>query len=156
MSPTPPASTRDDVVREELIKRVEAAGSPSRLLDADIQLLLGQEPNEHYKHPWRRPILLAEEHRWPGVLEYVEISGVSARAAPHFTSSLDAALSLCERALPGTEWEISTLYGVTAATVGLNDAVNGQTRATAATPALALCLATLRALSAAIRAGGAP
>lgn len=39
-------------------------------------------------------------------------------APPSFTTSLDAALALAERLLPGQEYEITTLYGV--ARVGLN------------------------------------
>ncbi len=101
-----------------LVRRVEGATGPDFTIDRDILMIVDSLEDWDWSSP------------------------------PKYSSSLDAAVSFVERALPGTEWEVSTLYGVNAGTVGLNDGVNGPTRATHATPALALILATLRALSA--------
>lgn len=62
---------------------------------------------------------------------------------PRFTSSLDAALALVERVLPGTEWAVSTLYGKCHAEVNMN--AEEPATAQAATIPLALCIALLSA-----------
>ena len=84
----------------ELRERLEKASGPDREIDALIALAW-QEPNEHYKQPLRYPILLPPENQRPGILERVEISGVSVYSAPKVTGSLDAIVSLIERKLPG-------------------------------------------------------
>jgi len=133
----------------ELIERLEKAEGPDREIDADILLALDQQPNEHYKEPWRRPILLSREQQRPGLLEYVEISGVSARAAPAYTASLDAALSLVERKLPGVHWSVSNAAVKPRANVWMPQPTRPimGPYSSGATPALAVCLALLRALS---------
>lgn len=62
------------------------------------------------------------------------------------TRSLDAALALVERVLPGTEWAVSTLYGKCHAEVNMN--AEEPATAQAATIPLALCIALLRAVKA--------
>jgi len=61
---------------------------------------------------------------------------------PYFTLSLDAAVALVERVLPGCDWEAEKWMGKGIA--GINSGDNEL----AATPAIALVLATLRALQA--------
>lgn len=123
-----------------LIERLEKADGPDRNLDGAI-----------YWH-------LLEENRAERELWWVELQF---SATPEnvdwrkpFTSSLDAALSLVERKLPGWVW------GVTSPDNPEDDpALQRQhftarlrksvviIRAHAPTPALAVCLALLRALS---------
>ncbi|WP_296200539.1 hypothetical protein [uncultured Hyphomicrobium sp.] len=60
------------------------------------------------------------------------------------TTSLDAALALVERVLPGWSWEIYTAYQIKGLMkYGCN--LDEQDTAYAFTPALALCLAVLKA-----------
>lgn len=123
-----------------LLARVEGAAGADREIDAEIALTF-QIPNEHYNAPLRRPVLLPPQHHRPGLLEYVEISGVSARPAPEYTASVDAALALAGRFYPGAE--IMLRRGAsgkwTALVVGNNTAIK------LPTPALALLAALLRA-----------
>lgn len=136
----------------DLIARVEGASGPDRELDADLHLAFGQAPNEHYNRPWRHPILLSEEHRRPGLLEYVEISGVSARPAPIYTASIDAALALMERCLPGLVLVMrrlaNGLWQVDEAWIynGPHDATDFDVDSSPRPGALAILLALLRAL----------
>jgi len=108
--------------RSSLIAQLEKAEGPDRELDGDI---------------WR--YAMSSETR-----------GVKFGPVPHLTSSIDAAVSLAERVLPG--WTIASVgqddrkawhaelregYRTAYSTVSLAGAPNG---------ALALVLATLRAL----------
>ena len=133
-----------------LISRLEEATGADREIDVEV-CLLWQAPNEHYREPWRRPILLAREHQFPGTLEYVEISGVSARSAPKVTESIDAVLSLAERVLPGwcphvgqnvhhKHWN-----GALQRVDEVNQDIISITATHLASPALALLLAILKA-----------
>jgi hypothetical protein len=66
----------------------------------------------------------------------------------HFTASLDAAVSLCERVLPAFGWQITQDVGLYWASVSHhNGPFHKDTKAQAKTPALALLSATLRALT---------
>jgi hypothetical protein len=136
-----------------LLERVEAATGVDREIDADL-CLRWQTPNEHYREPLRRPILMAREHQRPGLLENVEISGVSAYSAPQYTASLDAALSLVERVLPGWDWSVHShrhtepshwdaWAGVRAPPKGIVSGILYE--ANGYTPALALLAALLKA-----------
>ena len=125
-----------------LEERLAATSGPDRRIDADMHVLLFQKPNEHYIRPFRYPILLAQEHQWPGILEYVDISGVSAVAAEKFTASVDASAMLCDRVLRGWFWDVTSTGQ---AWVQSEDSTHHWS-AEAKTPACALCLATVRAL----------
>lgn len=98
--------TTDPETLRQLLARVEGAAGADREIDAEIALTF-QIPNEHYNAPLRRPVLSPPQHHRPGLLEYVEISGVSARPAPEYTASVDAALALVGRVMPGWELLIS-------------------------------------------------
>lgn len=78
-----------------LLERVEAASGPDRELDADITDLLNP-----LGATWRR--------NPPGeyVYTYVDKLGWGKNPEP-YTASLDAALALCERVLPGVWRDIS-------------------------------------------------
>jgi len=63
-----------------------------------------------------------------------------------YTASLDAAISLCERLFPGTEIDITNLYGVARAGINLNlDAGPSYGEHWSGNLALAVLHATLRA-----------
>src|SRR5438105_1932936 len=113
-----------------LIERVEKATGPDRELDEALALAFG----------WRlREIVLVRT-----VLEWERPTGFrlpigTMADPPFFTASLDAALALVERVLPGAQTTlIVTPHGAQAWT-GLDDADAGITRHH--TPALALILA---------------
>ncbi len=116
-----------------LAKRCEDATGGDGFLDVDIENALGGDAQHTPTNGFKR--FYHDTRRWG--------------ALPSYTHSLDAAVSLCERVLPGIEWEVTTLYGIGTASVGLNDAVNGHTGARANTPALAICAALLRHCAAA-------
>lgn len=65
--------------------------------------------------------------------------------APSFTTSLDAALALVERCLPGWRWAVG-VYGTGYQAALDSGGVFNQFHSEAPTPALALCLALIRAL----------
>lgn len=64
--------------------------------------------------------------------------------SPPYTASLDAITGLIERELPGVEWDITNVYGMNRAAVGLNFE-DGPEYGEGATPALALCIAFVKA-----------
>ncbi|MDP9590634.1 UNVERIFIED_ORG: hypothetical protein J2W19_003198 [Shinella zoogloeoides] len=111
-----------------LIARLEKAEGPDRELDARICWALCLEP-------------------WAGT-EEILLSHFSAgsridRETPAFTSSIDAAVSLAERVLPGHQVNVTRFTSTMArASIG-NRWLAAENHKT---PALALVLATLRAL----------
>jgi hypothetical protein len=109
-----------------LISRLEAAQSGGAGLD-------------HAVHEAAEPALFAPGWKW------------STECPLPVTTSLDAALTLCERVLPGASCVgfDRTPQGSTAY-VSRNNVADGHwlVEAEAPTPALALCLALLRALEA--------
>lgn len=112
---------------EELIARLEAS-SGDRELDALIYI-------SSYKSAY--PDETAEVR-----IEYAR------RCAPHYTSSIDAALTLIP---DGMEWSVTTLYGVAAVEMGLNcDNLNGPSYAHRedCNVAIAICIASLKARTA--------
>ena len=113
-----------------LVERLEKATGGDREIDLDLMVILHGGPRERY---------LTDElgrlefgHQWK------------------FTASIDAALSLVERVLPMWDICLSRVKGDEAATwnavVGEPDSFSGS-EATSPTPALALCLAALKALA---------
>lgn len=144
-----------------LLERVKAASGPDRELDADIHLVFQSPSASTEAGRWRKPILLEREHQRPGILEYVKISGVSARPAPTFTASLDAVIAMAERVLPGMHWRIEK----TCEYPGLAFRAHKYTgwcgdygspkREEGATPALALLAATIQAVIAETEKEGA-
>jgi hypothetical protein len=132
---------------DSLINRLEAAESGSHRLSDDMLRATGW--TERRLPMDIVPYWMHDGH--PGVALSVAEEAV--------TTSLDAALALAERVLPGWDWSVS---GVKEPIWGYNDDREGPPRATlrrrgplvaneglsiahASTPALALCLAILRA-----------
>lgn len=111
-----------------LLSRLQGLTSPDTRIDAEIYASLGSAP--HTATAGGRTIPLIEKgdpNSWPA-----------------YTASLDAAVALCERVLPGYDWIVGhTNGGLTIyAQVGQNEMVFGET------PAIALLIAILTALEA--------
>lgn len=120
----------------DLIARLEAAEAGSRELDEKINDALCSAKTR---------ICIAGLPDEQGGMWMYEFPGHSASSALRVTQSLDAALALAERVLPGFGWGAVQGSGERAkANVTPANADHGFT-ATAATPALALCAAILRA-----------
>lgn len=103
-----------------LAERLEREG-PSRELDAAIEVAMGFAPSDAF---W---VKAPEDHA----------------LAPAYTTSLDAAVAFVERVLPTHFWMVDRDRFACVETLG---EVGGN--ATAATPAMALVAAALRALAA--------
>jgi hypothetical protein len=125
----------------DLIKRLEEAEAGSRDLDALICVTTNDRP------PWAR--------RAP---EQLVVNGSCVTLgkdgagwpSESYTTSLDSALALAERVLPGWGWEIShdDCIGNYYAWVGKDFYLRGpqeHLRGIQETPALALCIAVLKA-----------
>ena len=123
---------------DKLIERLERARGPDRELDAAIFGF--DKPMAHTTGPTN-----------PRMIESHPI--------PDYTASLDAAVALVERELPGWSWMArwsrdnadEQHYGA-AYVKPLTGDDEGDFVGCASTPALSLCLATLRALAKADRA----
>lgn len=126
-----------------LIVRLEAAEAGSRELDAAISDELDPIANQHDGYPGR----------WP----FAEGSPLSLRT-PAVTTSLEAALALAERVLPGWAWGVSNVPGLISDGILYQpDGLGGfstSVRVGHKTPALALCLAILRAIQHGYEAAG--
>ena len=108
------------MTRAELIAALEAATGPSRELDEAIETFLFHHELDHHRKTRIAPILL------------------------NYTASLDAALTLVPPRL-GIMWDVAKYPGESAAAfVGQRDVVFREFMV-AKTPALALCIAMLRA-----------
>lgn len=109
---------------QELIERVERASGPDRELDGKIALSLGWtfEKMKGDARPY---------YRKPGVTRYYERS-----EPPAYTAALDAAMTLVPRYLVNELTLVGGSYW---------QATVGDEQADAATPALALCAASLKA-----------
>ena len=121
--------SKDDSLRD-LIERVEKASEGSRELDDDISFAL-----------------CSLGCSFPAGHAYNRITGArTAIAARHYTTSIDAVLTLID---PADEWELSTLYSIARATVGLNrdhqTTWPGYGEHKGGDPVLALLSASLRA-----------
>lgn len=123
-----------------LVARLEAAEVGSRELDEAISDALCVRKTRHF-------IAGVPDELW-----LYEFDGHEPSSALRVTQSLDAALALAERVLEGWSWEIridESGASVQAAPVwwmeGLAAPDEGGVSCEAATPALALCLAVLKA-----------
>lgn len=119
----------------ELLEALESATEPSRELDDDL----------------RKLFLPDFEKRCWCTGACMKLHGVCV-AVPKYTSSLDAAVSLCEAALPAwTAWEIRSRANKTRFHAEVSRVVDGEEEYIAAShpnPALALCTAICRAVMA--------
>lgn len=119
----------------DLIARLEAAEVGSRDLDADAHGAVGTI--------FSRPI--TPEDRYYGHLyEPKNVSIFIPEALTPVTTSVDAALALAERVLPGWAWELYAAYEIKGVMrYGCN--LGEEDTTYAHTPALALCCAVLKA-----------
>ena len=125
-----------------LITRIEAAEGPDGLMDRDIAEALGLGPDETWERLVSRPgIVSMDENCW--------VKANRLRRAKPYTASLDAAMTLVP---DGWSWSLGEQRGVGTFRGWLNDhntpdglAVR-HVDAEAATPALALTAACLRAM----------
>lgn len=114
----------------ELIERLEAATGPDRELDAAIAEAVGHtvkydKADLRDTTPWYQPV---PDYSWQPV--------------PQFSASIDAALTLVPE---GLNYELTTTGYKPGATVCGNILTGPHEGAYAATPALAICIAALRA-----------
>lgn len=134
-----------------VLERLRAATGPDRELDAAIEVATFV-PSE-----WRMDCRQGSKSG-TCVVTYIDHRGkrtTGTYRAPSVTYSLDAALALVERVLPGWSWGVSRLdaglvAGVVAAPVDVepdHEEDWGCQSAEAATGPLALCIAALQALS---------
>ena len=91
---------------QSLLARVEAASGPDRLLDAEIEVAA------RWIDAARAGLAPEHRARWRVLtglrVGAVESQGTSYNAKP-FTASVDAALALVERVLPGWQWDVGYL-----------------------------------------------
>jgi len=124
-----------------LIEKLEGAEVGSRELDLDVAQALNMKL-------WGRRHPSNNSHQW-----MTEIAGRSV-PMPRFSTSLDAALALAERVLPGWAWNIDRWGKMSRVTLNECDAEGWHKSthrrievAAEQTPALALCAAIIRAQS---------
>lgn len=130
----------------ELIERVEGATGADREIDFDIARWLGwtQHSDAH------DPVYTGQVNLWwatPGC------PWSTCDHPPEYTKSLDAATTLTTEKLPGWDYLFGQISGEILAEVGPADSFQ-TTKSRAPTPALAIILATLRALNAAELSSG--
>lgn len=128
--------TRDDLVA--LRERVRAASGADESLDADIHVALGWTPQIHERGDERRVRWAAPDNQLlPWTWEPSPI-----------TASLDAALALVERVLPGWQWHISSARMGQKPEAVLHEPLSRHVQpAYCATHSLAICDALLSALT---------
>lgn len=142
---------------QSLIERVEKATGPDREIDAALHVaLLTPEQYPDDLRYFRLPHVSMDHMDMcaPGTYWLKQRSGASLHTSPAYTSSLDAALSLVSRALPG--WGIEVLMSdrqMWSAQVWrwfseTNDERGQWLPCYSRTPALAIILALLRAKAA--------
>lgn len=115
---------------EALIEKLSAATGPDRDIDGALVEVFATHPPL-----WKR--------KRGSTSEWGNDHPLSSWDAPRYTASLDAALALVEKKLPGWDWEVHN-NGL----ARLLSPEGNSIYANAPTPALALCLALLRALQA--------
>lgn len=117
---------------KELIERLEDAGRVERIFDGEIGTLLGWRRKVEYLkndangEPTKRVFWVVPSSEDPGTV-------------PYFTTSLDAAVDLMNAIAPADVWGVSFAEGKGTAIIGSGPYCS------APTPAMALCIATLKA-----------
>lgn len=135
----------------DLLAKLERATGPDRELDALIDIACGPKPLgdiEHWVNLWDHGWRLGRE---PGHVYMRQHAGADEYAnypSPAVTASLDAALALVERVLPGWGFDITyrAAWGNCTACVIANDRRAPPHTGAGATPAFALLSALIRAL----------
>ena len=129
--------------KDELIAALEKADGPDRELDALIWLLVNY-PDWRKHKDWRKTNGWAEESRPSSMVSYYTADGLGGSgSANHYTASIDAALTLVPE---GWSWSVDHLLGQKPGAVLNNKPFSKTAIATeGATPALAICIAALRA-----------
>jgi hypothetical protein len=116
-SPTHERNCEPSTVFADLLVRVQLLTEPNRDLDGDLYWALERQRAEHTY--WTGA--LGMPRALPANFRPTGLGAASVRVmSPAYTASLDAALGLVERVLPGAEVEITNLYGVAMATLPLN------------------------------------
>ncbi len=117
---------------DDLIEELTRAESASTILDAKLAIVLGWT---FVKHSY---VDSGTGEQKQGTL-WRTPDGDDVKAAPQYTTSIDAARRLADELCPGAQlgcsWETNLASGVV-----------GEQMATAATPAMALCIASLKYL----------
>lgn len=121
---------------QELIGKLEAAEVGSPDLDALVHVAVANDPNTYVVEPSPDSIF-SHQPGW-----YRTGCDLSCKADP-VTTSLDAALALAERVVPGCSWCAETHGRKPFANVCLSDEIGFGSEAS--TPALALTIAILKA-----------
>ncbi len=132
-----------------LIKRLEAATGPDREVDAELWLMFTTGATR------KASVVKSSKGLWPDytIDETREASG-RLIVVPSYTASVDAALALAERVLPGWCWELTLMPGEATWQgapemwpEGLAAPDRCGVYASTKSPALALCIAVLKAQS---------
>ena len=121
---------------QELLARLEAAQEADRVLDAALYCaLLAPDCKASISRPGFVAITDDDPSRW----RYNE--------AQHYTASIDAALALVERALPGAWWTLRHAGGAPPSGFAIAELYRPEWRydASGPTPAIALLIALVRA-----------
>lgn len=119
-----------------LLERVRDAAGPSAVLDAELYATIGGAPHTATAGHRKVPLVLKDDPKdWPA-----------------YTASIDAALALVERVLPGWEWlkkspKVITLYRPLTEQEDTAKAWAKHIDGTGATIPLAILSALLRALT---------
>ncbi len=134
----------------DLIARLEAAEAGSRELDGEVWYAVHEPDVEH------GALHIEQTDQGPIEVLTCELGSKYADCVENYTTSLDAALALAERMLPGdrtiglqqnrcTDPEIQKRCRWTCFIEWTEDGENFEISPAASTPALALCAAILRA-----------
>jgi len=107
---------RNIAILRDLLARAQAATGPDRELDAGMWEIFTPGCSR------KETIVKSSTGLWPDyTIDETRDETNKLIITPSYTSSLDAAVTLIERALPGTEYDISTLHGVAHVELPLND-----------------------------------
>lgn len=135
----------------ELEAKLSAATSPSRELDLEIALIVAgtiekvfnkeREANEYW--------IAGAVGKAGSYLGFDEDTRDALDFSPEYTSSIDAAIALCEAKLPGTLWNVNLheceIFIPTSERFRDGEMVRKEFLGRGCSPALALCLAVVRA-----------
>lgn len=108
----------------EIIERLEKATGPDRWIDAKIDAAFRVGSKKMQGDPgfdwaWKNFPVWAHHKQARGMCGVQHENGDLGLIwdSERFTGSLDAAVALCERVLPGSELELTNLYGVARVTI---------------------------------------